>query len=219
MNATTFSPQEVLKQLEWRYAVKEFDSSKKIPEDVWKVLEQSLVLTPSSFGLQPWKFFVVRNREIRQQLVEHSWGQKQVVDASHLVVFTIKEDVNEKDVDIYLQKMSEVRNVPLEKLEALSNMVKGFLKRPADVFNKDEWSAKQVYIALGFFMFTAAMLEVDTCAMEGIDPAKYDEVLGLKDKGYSTVVVCPAGYRLPTDKYANMAKVRFETEDVVEYID
>ncbi|MDY6900403.1 MAG: nitroreductase family protein, partial [Cyanobacteriota bacterium] len=152
-------------------------------------------------------------------LVEHSWGQKQVVDASHLVVLTIKEGVDDKDVDTYLQRMSEVRNIPLEKLEGLANMVKGFLQRPADAFNKDAWSAKQVYIALGFFMFTAAMLEVDTCAMEGIDPVKYDEVLGLKDKGYSTVVACPAGYRLPSDKYASMAKVRFETEDVVEYID
>ncbi len=219
MNATTFSPQEVLKQLEWRYATKEFDPTKKISEDVWKVLEQSLVLAPSSFGLQPWKFFVVRNPEIRQQLVEHSWGQKQVVDASHLVVFTIKEDVNSEDVDTYLQRMSEVRNVPLEKLEGLANMVKGFLQRPADAFDKDAWSAKQVYIALGFFMFSAAMLEVDTCAMEGIDPAKYDEVLRLKDKGFRTAVVCTAGYRLPSDKYANMAKVRFETEDVVEYVD
>ncbi len=219
MNATTFSPQEVLKQLEWRYATKEFDSSKKIPEDAWKVLEQSLVLSPSSFGLQPWKFFVVRNPEIRQQLVEHSWGQKQVVDASHLVVLTIKEDVNEKDVDTYVSKMSEVRNVPLENLEGLANMVKGFLNRPADVFDKDAWSAKQVYIALGFFMFTAAMLKIDTCPMEGIDPAKYDEVLGLKDKGYRTVVVCPVGYHADSDKYATMPKVRFETQDIVEYMD
>ncbi|MEO1433350.1 MAG: NAD(P)H-dependent oxidoreductase [Cyanobacteria bacterium J06632_19] len=219
MNATTFAPQEVLKQLEWRYATKEFDSGKKIPEDVWKALEQSLVLSPSSFGLQPWKFFVVRNPDIRQQLLEHSWGQKQVVDASHLVVLAIKEGVNEKDVDTYLQRMSEVRNVPVEKLEGLGNMVKGLVNRTSDVFDKDAWCAKQVYIALGFFMFAAAMLEVDTCAMEGIDPAKYDEILGLKDKGYHTVVVCPAGYRLPTDKYGNMAKVRFKTENVVEYVD
>ncbi|MEM6403907.1 MAG: NAD(P)H-dependent oxidoreductase, partial [Cyanobacteria bacterium P01_D01_bin.116] len=191
MSVTTFSPQEVLKQLEWRYAVKEFDSGKKIPEDVWKVLEQSLVLSPSSFGLQPWKFFVVRNPEIRQQLVEHSWGQKQVVDASHLVVLTIKKDVNEKDVNTYVQRMSEVRNVPLEKLEGLSNMVKGFLTNPPYPLDKDAWSTRQVYIALGFFMTCAAMLEIDTCPMEGFVPDKYDEILGLKDKGYSTVVVCP----------------------------
>ncbi|MEA5598731.1 NAD(P)H-dependent oxidoreductase [Rivularia sp. UHCC 0363] len=219
MNATTFSPQEVLKQLQWRYATKEFDSGKKIPEDVWKVLEQSLVLAPSSFGVQPWKFFVIRNPEIRHQLVEHSWGQKQVEEASHLVVLTIKEDVNSEDVDIYLQRMSEVRNTPVEKLQGLGDMVKGFLQQPPNTFDKDTWSAKQVYIALGFFMTCAAMLEIDTCPMEGFDPAKYDEVLGLKDKGYHTVVVCPAGYRVPSDKYANMAKVRFETEDVLEYVD
>ena len=219
MNATTFSPQEVLKQLQWRYATKEFDSGKKIPEDVWKVLEQSLVLAPSSFGVQPWKFFVIRNPEIRHQLVEHSWGQKQVEEASHLVVLTIKEDVNSEDVDTYLQRMSEVRNTPVEKLQGLGNMVKGFLKEPPYPLDKDAWSTRQVYIALAFFMFTAAMLEIDTCPMEGFVPAKYDEVLGLKDKGYHTVVVCAAGYRLPSDKYANMAKVRFETEDVVEYVD
>ena len=217
MNATTFSPQEVLKQLEWRYATKEFDTRKKIPEDVWQVLEQSLVLSPSSFGLQPWKFFVVRNQEIRHQLVEHSWGQKQVEEASHLVVLAIKKDVSAEYVDSYLQRMSEVRNVPVEKLQKLGDMVKGFVKRPTDV--KDVWSTKQVYIALGFFMTCAAMLEIDTCAMEGFIPDKYDEILGLAEKGYQSVVVCPAGYRLASDKYATMAKVRFKTEDVVEYID
>ncbi|MGF1676964.1 MAG: NAD(P)H-dependent oxidoreductase [Rivularia sp. (in: cyanobacteria)] len=219
MNATTFSPQEVLKQLEWRYATKEFDSSKKIPDDVWKVLEQSLVLAPSSFGVQPWKFFVVRNPEIRHQLLEHSWGQKQVEEASHLVVLTIKEDVNSEDVDSYLERMSEVRSVPVENLEKLGDMIKGFIKQPPYPLDKNEWSTRQVYIALGFFMTCAAMLEIDTCPMEGIVPDKYDEVLGLKETGYRTVVVCPAGYRLPSDKYANMAKVRFETEDVVEYVD
>lgn len=219
MNATKFAPQEVLKQLEWRYATKEFDSSKKIPEDVWKVLEKSLVLSPSSFGIQPWKFFVVRNPQIRHQLVEHSWGQKQVEEASHLVVLAIKEDINGEDVDIYLQRMSEVRNVPVENLQGLGDMVKGFLKQPPYPLDKNAWSTRQVYIALGFFMTCAAMLEIDTCPMEGFVPDKYDEILGLKDTQYRTVVVCPAGYRLPSDKYASMAKVRFETENVMEYID
>lgn len=219
MNATTFSPQEVLKQLEWRYATKEFDSSKKIPEDVWQVLEQSLVLSPSSFGLQPWKFFVIRNREIRHQLLEHSWGQKQVVEASHLVVLAIKKDVTIEYVDSYLQRMSELRNVPLENLQKLGDMVKGFVKQPADKVDKDAWSNKQVYIALGFFMFAAAMLEIDTCPMEGFISDKYDEILGLAEKGYHSVAVCPAGYRASSDKYATMAKVRFKTEEVVEYID
>lgn len=219
MSATKFSPQEVLQQLQWRYATKEFDPTKKIPEDLWKVLEKSLVLSPSSFGVQPWKFFVVRNREIRHQLLEHSWGQKQVEDASHLVVLAIKKDVNSEDVDSYVQRMSEVRNVPVENLQKLSDTVKGFLQKAPDSFHKDVWSAKQVYIALGFFMTCAAMLEIDTCPMEGFIPDKYDEVLGLTEKGYHAVVVCPAGYRAFSDKYATMAKVRFKTEDVLEYVD
>ena len=216
MNVATFAPQEVLKQLQWRYAVKEFDSSKKIPEDVWKVLEQSLVLSPSSYGLQPWKFFVVKNQDIRNQLLEHSWGQKQVVDASHLVVLAIKKDIDGEYVDSYVQRMAEVQNVPVENLQKFSNVVKGSIqKSPQD---KDVWSAKQVYIALGFLMTVAAMLEIDTCPMEGFIPDKYDEVLGLTAKGYHAAVICPVGYRSATDKYATKPKVRFKTEDVVEYI-
>lgn len=91
LSTTVSTPDSVLQQLKWRYATKKFDPSKKIPDDIWHALEQSMVLAPSSFGLQPWKFFVIRNPEIRSQLVAHSWGQTQVVDASHLVVFAIKK--------------------------------------------------------------------------------------------------------------------------------
>ncbi|BAU64377.1 nitroreductase [Stanieria sp. NIES-3757] len=214
----TVSPDLILQQLYWRYATKKFDPTKKISESTWQVLEQSLVLAPSSFGLQPWKFFVVRNPEIRQQLVEHSWGQTQVVDASHLVVLAIKQDVDAQEVDRYIERMAEVRNTPVENLEGFGNVVKGFLKQPPYPLNLNEWSTRQTYIALGQFMTCAAMLGVDTCPMEGISPAKYDEILGLPAQGYATVVVCPAGYRAEDDKYANLPKVRYSTEDVVEYI-
>lgn len=130
MVSSTVSPDTVLHQLSWRYAVKKFNSSRVIPDEIWKVLEQSLVLAPSSFGLQPWKFFVVRDREIRQQLVEHSWGQTQVVDASHLVVLAIKRDVDPADVDRYIDRMAEVRQTPTEKLQGFADVVKGFLKQP-----------------------------------------------------------------------------------------
>lgn len=216
---TTVSPDLILQQLYWRYATKKFDPTKKIPESIWQVLEQSLVLAPSSFGLQPWKFFVVRNPEIRQQLVEHSWGQTQVVDASHLVVLAIKKDVDAQEVDRYIERMAEVRNTPVENLEGFGNVVKGFLKQPPYPLNLNEWSTRQTYIALGQFMTCAALLGVDTCPMEGISPAKYDEILGLPAQGYATVVVCPAGYRAEDDKYAYIPKVRYSTEDVVEYID
>lgn len=212
------SPEQVLQQLHWRYATKKFDATKKISEEVWKTLEKSLVLAPSSFGLQPWKFIVVSNPQIRQQLVEHSWGQQQVVDASHLVVLAIKKELNTADVERYVQHMSEVRQVPVDDLQGLSNMIKGFLTSPPYPINVNEWAARQVYIALGQFMTSAAMLEIDTCPMEGFNPAKYDEVLGLAEQGYAAVVLCPAGYRAADDKYAVMPKVRYPSEDVVEYV-
>ena len=212
------SPDQVLQQLHWRYATKKFDATKKISEEVWKTLEKSLVLAPSSFGLQPWKFFVVSNPQIRQQLVEHSWRQPQIVDASHLVVLAIKKELNAADVDRYVQHLSEVRQVPVDSLQGLANMIKGFLTSPPYPINVNEWAARQVYIALGQFMTSAAMLGIDTCPIEGFNPAKYDEVLGLAEQGYGAVVLCPAGYRAADDKYAVMPKVRYPSEDVVEYV-
>ncbi|MBF2064815.1 MAG: NAD(P)H-dependent oxidoreductase [Calothrix sp. C42_A2020_038] len=219
MVITVSAPESVLQQLKWRYATKKFDANKKIPDDVWKVLEQSLVLAPSSFGLQPWKFFVVQNPEIRHQLLPHSWGQTQVVDASHLVVFAIKKDVDAAYVDRYVARMAEVQQVPVENLEKFAGVVKGFMEKPPYPLDLNEWSTRQVYIALAQFMTTAAMLSVDTCPMEGFIPSKYDEVLGLPAQGYSAVVVCPAGYRSADDKSAERPKIRFETQDVVQYID
>ncbi len=219
MIAATFTPEQVLEQLNWRYATKKFDPSKKIPEAVWKVLEQSLVLAPSSFGLQPWKFIVVRNPQIREQLLEHSWGQKQVVEASHLVVFVIKKDLNESDVDRYVQRMSEVQQVPVENLQKFANVIKGFMKQPPYPLDINDWSTRQTYIALGQYMTCAAMLGIDTCPMEGFVPDKYDEVLGLPAQGYKALVVCPTGYRAADDKYATNPKVRYPTEYVVDYID
>ncbi len=216
MTSTLVSPEQVLQQLNWRYATKKFDPAKKIPAEVWHNLENSLVLAPSSFGLQPWKFFVVNNPEIRQQLVEHSWGQTQVVDASHLVVLAIKKDLSEADVDYYIKYMSDVRQVPVDALQGLANVIKNFLNNPP--VNLKEWAARQVYIALGQFMTAAAMLGIDTCPMEGFNPAKYDEILGLTEQGYSAVVVCPAGYRAADDKYAAMPKVRYPSEEVVQYV-
>ena len=219
MIATTFTPEYVFEQLNWRYATKKFDPSKKIPGETWKVLEQSLVLAPSSFGLQPWKFFVVRNPQIRQQLLEHSWGQTQVVEASHLVVLAIKKDLNYSDVDRYIKRMSEVQGVSVENLQKFADVVKGFLKQPPYPLDINEWSTRQTYIALGQYMTCAAILGIDTCPMEGFVPAKYDELLGLSAQGYTAVVVCPAGYRAADDKYATKPKVRYATEDVVHYLD
>ena len=218
MSGAIVSPDQVLQQLNWRYATKKFDTTKKIPEEIWQTLEESLVLAPSSFGLQPWKFFVVTNPEVRHQLLEHTWGQKQVVDASHLVVLAIKKDLNVGDVDRYMQHMAEVRQVPVDALQGFSDTIKGFLTKPPYPINLNEWATRQVYIALGELMTVAAMLGIDTCPMEGFNPAKYDEVLGLTAQGYGSVVLCPVGYRAADDKNAGMPKVRYSHQDVVQHV-
>lgn len=219
MTKPDLTPEQILEALNWRYATKKYNPDKKIPDDVWKALEQSLVLAPSSFGMQPWKFFVVRNSDLRQQLIEHSFNQDKVAEASHLVVLAIKKDIGADDVPHYIDRVSEVRNVPKDKLEGLSDLIRGYLNEPPFPLQPDKWSAKQVYLALGFFLHSAAMLGVDTCAMEGFVPAKYDEILGLLEQGYSAVVLCTAGYRDEGDDAAYQAKVRFPTEEVVGYID
>jgi nitroreductase len=213
------TPESVLDQLQWRYATKKFDPTQIIPSETWAILEQSLVLAPSSFGLQPWKFFVIRNPEMRQKLLGASWNQTQVVEASHLVVFAVKKDINAADVDRYIERMADVQQVPAENLQGFSGIVKGFLEKPPFEFDVNEWSTRQVYIALGQFMTSAAMLSIDTCPMEGFEPAQYNELLGLPQQGYSAVVVCPAGYRSVEDKSASRPKVRYSLEDVVAYID
>ena len=156
---------------------------------------------------------------MRQQLVEHSFNQGKVANASHLIVLAIKKDIGVEDIPHYIDRVSEVRNVPKDKLDGLSNLIKGYLTEPPFPLQPDKWSAKQVYLALGFFLHSAALLGIDTCAIEGFVPAKYDEILGLAKQGYSAVVLCTAGYRAEDDDAAFQSKVRFPTEEVVSYID
>lgn len=218
MSDTVVTSEQLLQQLHWRYATKKFDPAKKIPPELWQTLEQALVLAPSSFGLQPWKFFVVTDPAIREQLVEQSWGQRQVADASHLVVLAIKKNLNAEDVDRYVELMAAVRQVPLDSLQGMAGMIKGFLDNPPLPISLDEWATRQVYIALGQLMTAAALLGIDTCPMEGFNPAKYNEILGLEELGYAAVVLCPVGYRAEDDKYATLPKVRYPNDVVIDYI-
>lgn len=213
------SHETLLRQLQWRYATKKFDPTRIIPAAEWQALEETLVLTPSSYGLQPWKFVVVTNRELRTKLVAHSWGQKQVAEASHLVVLAIKKDLGLLDIERYIQRIAEVRGVPVDTLAGFRRLMAKSLAPPPPSFDINEWATRQVYIALGNFMTAAAVIGIDTCPMEGIEPAKYDQMLGLNELGYCTVVACPAGYRAADDPAALHPKVRFKTEDVMLHRD
>jgi nitroreductase len=213
-NSTT----QLLTALEWRYATKVFDTTQKIPAEVWAALEKTLVLTPTSYGLQPYKFLIVSNPAKRAELLPHSWNQKQVVEASHFVVFTARTEMKEADVDRFIQCAAAVRKLPAAALNAyrgviIDNIVNGSRGKTAH-----EWAARQVYIALGNLMTAAAIVGVDTCPMEGLVPSEYDKVLGLGNSGYATVVACALGYRSANDKYARLAKVRYETKEVVQTI-
>lgn len=210
-------PQQLLEALKWRYATKQFDPQRKIPADVWSALEETLVLTPSSYGLQPWKFLILQDPSLRQKLVPVSWGQKQVADASHLVVMTVIKKMTAQHVDRFLSQTSQVRGVPVESMAGYRKMmISDVVEGPRSAVSTD-WAIRQAYIALGNFMTSAALLGVDTCPMEGFEVEKYDDLLGLREIGWTTAVVCPAGYRSSGDKYASLAKVRFAKTDVIEY--
>ena len=210
--------QQLLEAQNWRYATKQFDASKQIPGDVWQALEETLILSPSSYGLQPWQFFVVKNPDVRARLRPHSWNQSQITDASHLVVFAIPEKIDVPYMEKYLARISDVRGIPLESLAFYRDMMMAdVIAGPRSQWVR-EWASRQVYIALGNFMTSAALVGVDTCPLEGIDPREYDDILELPSKGYNTVVACAAGYRSSEDKYATLAKVRFDKSDLVRHI-
>jgi nitroreductase len=214
-NGTT---QRLLNALQWRYATKVFDATKKIPADVWQTLERALVLTPTSYGLQPYKFLAINDPAKRAELLPHSWNQKQVVDASHFVVFTARTKITDADVNKLVKLTSDIRKIPAKSLNFYRDMMLGDVVNGPRGKTAHEWAARQTYIALGNLMTCAAVLGVDACPMEGLNPAEYDRVLGLNGSGYATVVACALGYRAVNDKYASLPKVRYELNDLVQRI-
>lgn len=209
------APEAVLSQLRWRYATKKFDPSKKIPAEVWDKLEQAVVLSPSSYGLQPWKFIVVTSPDLRKLLHPASYNQPQILDASHLVVIAAKNPPTPADVELHIARTAQVRGLAPETLEAYRQMMVGSLARMTEG-QAFAWAARQCYIALGVFLTSAALFGVDACPMEGFDNARYDDILGLKVKGLSAVVIAAAGHRAADDPAARHIKSRFDVDQVIE---
>jgi nitroreductase len=210
--------QQLLNALQWRYATKVFDATRKITADVWQTLERALVLTPTSYGLQPYRFLVINDPVKRAELLPHSWNQKQVVDASHFVVFTARNKITGADVTKLIQRTSDIRKIPAESLNFYRDLMLGDIVNGPRGKTAHEWATRQTYIALGNLMTCAAVLGVDACPMEGLNPAEYDRVLGLNYSGYATVMACALGYRAANDKYASLPKVRYETNELVQKI-
>ena len=214
MKNTTIDSQQLLDRLTWRYATKQFDPNRKISPQDWAVLEDALLLTPSSGGLQPWKFIVVTDPSVRAKLLPASYGQAQITNASHLVVFAAKKNFSEADVDAFINYTASARGVPIESLAQYRGMLVGGIVQALDEPARDAWARNQAYIALGNLLTSAALLGIDACPMEGFDRAQYDEILGLHAKGLASAVIATVGYRALTDTYANAPKVRFPKEQV-----
>jgi nitroreductase len=210
------SPADVLAQRRWRYAVKRFDPARKIPADAWGVLEQSLHLAPSSFNLQPWKFLIVADSALRQQLRLASWQQPQVSDASHFVVFAGLRTAEVGDVDRMIEAAATEHGIAVAALARYRTLIVDFVQNGWAAADTGGWNARQVYIALGQFMTTAAMLGIDTSPLEGIDRAAYDRLLGLEGTRWQALCACAAGYRAADDRGASSPKSRYPFEQIIE---
>jgi nitroreductase len=201
----------IIEKLGWRYATKKFNSGLNVSDSKMDILKQAIQFAPTSYGLQPFQVVFVKNPEVREKLKSASWGQSQITDSSVLAVFTRKKDINESEVDSFIENIMNTRGVPKEMLTQYEAMMKGTIKS-LDENQKSSWIDKQIYIALGFLLNTAAVIDVDACPMEGFDRAQYDEILGLNDT--TSVVVCALGYRDETDDYQNYKKVRKSQDDL-----
>ncbi len=211
--------EQLIEQLNWRYAVKRFDVTRKISDADWKTLEAALVLSPSSYGLQPWKFYVVTDEKVKKELQPHAWNQPQIVEASHIIVIAAQKNANAETIEKYINRVNEVRGTPLKDLEMLKGMMLNSQKMATENGFINEWSARQCFIALGNILTSTAVLGIDACPMEGFLPVEFDRVLGIEKDGYGSVVVCAVGYRdNEQDWLSKLSKVRYENSEVVKHI-
>lgn len=197
----------LVQDLNWRYATKKFDAEKKVSDADLKTLLDVLQLSPSSYGLQPYHFFVITDPELRAKIRPISWDQSQVTDSSHLIVFAHQTDFGPELIDSYLGHVAEQRNLNAEALQGYGDFMKSkLLELPAD--QKANWTARQVYIALGNLMNAAAQMHIDVCPMEGFEIEKLNQILGLESKNLSAVAMAAVGYRSEADQTQHQAKVR-----------
>lgn len=211
--------EQLIERLNWRYAVKRFDPARKISDDDWATLEQSLLLAPSSYGLQPWRFYVITDEQVKIELRQYSYDQPQIEECSHLVIFAARKNAGPEDIERYLDRVIDVRGTKREELEILSGMMHGSQKQAVEQGTLNEWAARQCFISLGFLLSASAVLEIDACPMEGFLPAEYDKHLKINDEGYFSVVACSLGYRdSNNDWLLNLDKVRYDPSEVIKKI-
>lgn len=204
----------IIEALNWRYATKKFDANKTLNDAQLQTLKEAFNLTATSFGLQTITMLMVSDKNLREQLLEHAYGQQQVVDASHLLVICIQDNISDADVDTLFDTVSDVRNTPETILEPYRNNLKRMMKNMSQT-ERQEWSTKQAYIALGNLMTVCAVEQIDACPMEGFLPEQFDKVLGLEQRHLKSVLLLPVGFRADDDKFSSFKKVRKDMDAAV----
>jgi len=203
----------IINALEWRYATKKFDDSKTVSEADIQTLKEAINLAATSYGLQPFRVAVITDSAVKEKLREAAHGQPQLTTSSHVFVFAAKTDVSPTYVDDFIKRLAETRGIPVDAVKGYGDYIKGSIADKSTEFYTT-WNTRQAYIALGNLLATAGELKVDACPMEGFDNAKVDEILGLKEKGLTSVVLAPVGYRSEEDQTQHAAKVRLPLEEL-----
>ena len=202
-----------LENQNWRYATKKFDSTKKITTEDLNTLKEAIRLSSSSYGLQLYKVFIVENPDLRAKIQPAAWGQSQIVDASHLIVFANNTTVTDEHIDSYLKNIAETRDIPQTALSGYGD----FMKSGIGAKSEDEqaiWTSKQTYLALANLLNAAAELKIDVTPMEGFDPTQVNEILGYTKLGLNASLIAPIGYRSKDDATQHLKKVRKSTEEL-----
>ena len=204
----------IIEKLNWRYATKKFDVSRELSDSQINTLKEAFNLTALSYGLQTLKMVIVQNRSLREELVSVSYGQRQVADASHLLVLCIQNEIDEEDVEEHFDTVKSVRNTPDEILDPFKKQLKTTIETMPESERLD-WATKQAYIALGNLMTVCAVEEIDSCPMEGFIPDELDKVLNLEKFGLKSVLLLPVGFRADDDMFASLKKVRKPIESTI----
>lgn len=205
---------QILEALQWRYATKKFDATRHLTAEKVALIKNAFNLTASSFGLQPVKLLVIRDQKLQDELVSVSMNQQQVSDASHVLVFCIEKNIDKSYIEAYFDNVKKTRDTPDEILKPFRDYLYGHFEKES-IEAIENWATKQAYLAMGNLLTICAIEKIDACPMEGFDSESYDTLLNLSEKGLSSVLVMPIGYRAADDMFANFKKVRKTLSDAV----
>ena len=207
-------PSKTIEKLKWRYATKRFDSSKTLSEEKLNILKETFNLTATSYGLQPIKLIVVGNADLKAQLMPHTYNQPQVRDASHVLILCVEKNINEDFITDHFKRVEGHRNTPRNILEPFEKaLIANFSEKQTPEIR--QWMINQLYLTLGALLTVCAMENIDACPIEGFEPEKYNELLGLNKKGLESVIVLPVGYRDESDFFINLKKVRRGVNELI----